>query len=207
MWPSSRPEDQIAVKAAEEFCQKHQITPGHTFNDPQDGPSVFSGISITGHLICHPVDEPDMQSSWVLKPEAFAKRYLQTPPAPAPTSEHEMRTETLGQMGRRIVDEHRREVERRSLEQQNQKRLQKIEHAKKLLPNEIAQAARDGRRYVTAIDLEEDGIVTKDDIPLNLSCALYQGFWDYLTSQGLIPKLECSKAGYGAYNYFLTASW
>lgn len=61
--------DEEAVRKAEEFCRKHNIKPGYRMHDMEDGLSVFSRISGTGHLICHPVGEPDIQSSWAMTPE------------------------------------------------------------------------------------------------------------------------------------------
>ena len=59
----------------EAFLRKHGIQPGLKFDD-NGTPSVFSRIGYTGMMICHPEGEPDMQSSWAMRPEAFAKRYL-----------------------------------------------------------------------------------------------------------------------------------
>lgn len=68
--------DSDAIRKAEEFCRQHGIYRGYRMMDEEDGPSVFSRIGGTGRLICHPVGEPDMQSSWAMTPEDFKKRYL-----------------------------------------------------------------------------------------------------------------------------------
>jgi len=70
--------DEHAVVKAHAFLESFGITIGYKFNDPDDGASVLSGIGVTGKLICHPVGEPDMQSSWVMSPEAFAGRYFKS---------------------------------------------------------------------------------------------------------------------------------
>ena len=70
-------EDDIRnVEKTREFCKERGIGPGFRFDDKKDGLSVFSRIGATGRMICHPVGEPDMQSSWAMKPEDFAERYL-----------------------------------------------------------------------------------------------------------------------------------
>lgn len=71
-----RNDDEAAIQKAEQFCRERGINPGFRFVDSASGPSVFSRIGGTGRLICHPEDEPDMQSSWAMTPEAFAKAYL-----------------------------------------------------------------------------------------------------------------------------------
>lgn len=68
--------DSDTIRQAEDFCRRHGIYPGYRMMDAEDGPSVFSRIGGTGRLICHPEGEPDMQSSWAMTPEDFAKRYL-----------------------------------------------------------------------------------------------------------------------------------
>jgi len=55
-----------------EFLRKRGIRPGFVF----DTNKVFSRIGRTGYMICHPAGEPDMQSSWAMKPEDFVKRYI-----------------------------------------------------------------------------------------------------------------------------------
>jgi hypothetical protein len=68
--------DSEAIRKAENFCQKHGIHPGYRMMDKRDGLCEFSRIGGTGRLICHPVGEPDMQSSWAMTPEDFEKHYL-----------------------------------------------------------------------------------------------------------------------------------
>ena len=68
--------DSDAIRKTEQFCREHGIRPGYRMHDKEDGPSVFSRISGTGHMICHPEGEPDTQSSWAMKPEDFEKHYL-----------------------------------------------------------------------------------------------------------------------------------
>lgn len=67
--------DKQLVSQAEAFCRLHKIAPGFQFND-HGTPSQFSRIGGTGMLICHPVGEPDMQSSWAMRPDDFYKSYL-----------------------------------------------------------------------------------------------------------------------------------
>jgi len=66
-------DDHRNYKEAEEFCRQRGIAPGYKFEDKKEGPCVFGRISGTGHLICHPEGEPDMQSSWAWTPEKFAE--------------------------------------------------------------------------------------------------------------------------------------
>lgn len=68
--------DSDGIRKAEDFCRKRGIFPGYRMMDVDDGECEFSRIGGTGRLICHPVGESDMQSSWAMTPEDFAKRYL-----------------------------------------------------------------------------------------------------------------------------------
>ena len=56
------------------FLSKRGIRPGHRYRSEIRGrvrDCVFSRIGGTGWMICHEVGEPDMQSSWAVKPEQF----------------------------------------------------------------------------------------------------------------------------------------
>jgi hypothetical protein len=68
-------EDKQAVSQAEAFCRLHKIQPGFQFDD-HGTLSQFSRIGGTGMLICHPVGEPDTQSSWAMSADNFYKSYL-----------------------------------------------------------------------------------------------------------------------------------
>jgi len=75
MWQPSE-EDQRSYAQAEKILVQHGIRPGYRYKDEREGPSVYSRLGATGKMVCHPEGEPDMQSSWLMKPEDFIERYL-----------------------------------------------------------------------------------------------------------------------------------
>ena len=68
--------DKISFEETEKFCQEHGIHPGLRIEDKTAGPSVFGWISDLGFMICHTLGEPNIQSSWAMTPEVFARHYL-----------------------------------------------------------------------------------------------------------------------------------
>lgn len=65
-------EREAAPLSAFVYCKAKGLQPGYLFSEEGvAGLSVFSRISNTGKLICHPRGEPDMQSSWAWTPEQF----------------------------------------------------------------------------------------------------------------------------------------
>ena len=58
------------------FLAKHGVLAGHEFEDKDEGSSVFAYVGKTGMMICHPVGEPDTQSSWAIHADVFVRKYL-----------------------------------------------------------------------------------------------------------------------------------
>lgn len=66
-------------QSTEAFLSKRGICPGTRYRTEIGGrvrDCVFSRIGGTGWMICHEVGEPDMQSSWGVKPEQFVEERL-----------------------------------------------------------------------------------------------------------------------------------
>lgn len=115
--------------------------------------------------------------------------------------------ESLGQLARNISDDQRRDIQLQADDKFTREKLSKIRQAKEDLRQKIVDAATKGDRRVVALDIDESGIQTRDDIPEELSCPHYQEFWDFLVGQDLAPKLGATKVGYGVYHYYILATW
>jgi len=53
--------------------QAKDLIPGRIYLDDTGSFGEFSRIGGTGWAVCHPPGEPDMQSSWAIKPERLLR--------------------------------------------------------------------------------------------------------------------------------------
>lgn len=117
--------------------------------------------------------------------------------------------ETLGEMGRRISDDMRRDTKLRMEDEARSAKRVKIQQCKDSLPDLIRTTAEKGQRSVNVMQLSEGDLLflANDDYPSGVQCPIMLEFVGWLTAQKLKYDITSYKCGYGAYQYFLQISW